>query len=79
MDNSTILLLRLLNEVDGSRICIAGFDGYEVENNYAEQNHEYNMCVAEIKTCADFISTKRGGDGAVREFIDWLIAGCSSP
>ncbi len=35
--------------------------------------------VAEVKACADFISTKRGGDGAVREFIDWLISGFSSP
>ncbi len=48
MDNSTILLLRLLNEVDVSRIGIAGFDGYEIENNYAEQNHEYNMCIDDV-------------------------------
>jgi len=29
--------------------------------------------VSEIKQIADFISNKNGGDGAVREFIDWLI------
>lgn len=29
--------------------------------------------VGEIKKLADFISTKNGGDGAVREFIDWLL------
>ena len=27
----------------------------------------------QIKDVADFISTKNGGDGAVREFIEWLI------
>lgn len=27
----------------------------------------------EVKKLADFISTKNGGDGAVREFIEWLI------
>ncbi len=29
--------------------------------------------VSEVKIIADFISTKNGGDGAVREFIEWLI------
>lgn len=29
--------------------------------------------VEEVKSIADFISTKKGGEGAVREFIDWLI------
>lgn len=28
--------------------------------------------VAEIKQISDFISTRNGGDGAVREFIEWL-------
>jgi 3-deoxy-D-manno-octulosonate 8-phosphate phosphatase (KDO 8-P phosphatase) len=28
---------------------------------------------AEIKEIADFIATKKGGDGAAREFIDWLV------
>lgn len=27
----------------------------------------------EVKDIADFVSNKNGGDGAVREFIDWLI------
>lgn len=29
--------------------------------------------VKEVKAVADFISKKNGGDGAVREFIDWLV------
>jgi 3-deoxy-D-manno-octulosonate 8-phosphate phosphatase (KDO 8-P phosphatase) len=28
--------------------------------------------VPEIKLAVDFIATKKGGDGAVREFIEWL-------
>ena len=29
--------------------------------------------VKKVKEIADFISTKNGGDGAVREFIEWLV------
>lgn len=29
--------------------------------------------VDEIKQCCDFVSKYRGGDGAVREFIEWII------
>ena len=29
--------------------------------------------VKKVKELADFISTKNGGDGAVREFIEWLV------
>lgn len=29
--------------------------------------------VKSVKELADFVSTKNGGDGAVREFIDWII------
>lgn len=29
--------------------------------------------VKEVKAIADFISTKKGGDGAAREFVEWLI------
>lgn len=29
--------------------------------------------VQQVKDIADFISTKNGGSGAVREFIEWLI------
>ncbi|MGN0414941.1 MAG: KdsC family phosphatase [Agathobacter sp.] len=31
--------------------------------------------VKKVKDIADFISTKNGGDGAVREFIEWLVDG----
>lgn len=27
-----------------------------------------------VQKVADFVATRRGGDGAVREFIDWLVA-----
>lgn len=27
----------------------------------------------EVKKIASFVSTKRGGDGAVREFIEWIL------
>jgi 3-deoxy-D-manno-octulosonate 8-phosphate phosphatase (KDO 8-P phosphatase) len=30
--------------------------------------------VEKVKATVDFVSTKRGGDGAVREFIEWLAA-----
>ena len=29
--------------------------------------------VKKVKKLADFVSTKNGGDGAVREFIEWLV------
>lgn len=29
--------------------------------------------VKKVKDIADFVSSKNGGDGAVREFIEWLI------
>lgn len=29
--------------------------------------------VARIKQISDFVSLRNGGDGAVREFIDWLV------
>ena len=29
--------------------------------------------VMKVKDLADFVSTKNGGDGAVREFIEWLV------
>lgn len=31
--------------------------------------------VAEVKKIADFVSRKNGGYGAVRDFIEWLVAG----
>ena len=29
--------------------------------------------VNKVKSIADFVSSKNGGDGAVREFIEWLV------
>lgn len=31
--------------------------------------------VKQVKDLAEFISSKNGGDGAVREFIEWLVDG----
>lgn len=31
--------------------------------------------VDKVKAIADFISTRNGGDGSVREFIEWILAG----
>ena len=30
--------------------------------------------VAAVKAAADFVSTKNGGEGAVREFIEWILS-----
>lgn len=43
MDNSTIMLMRMLNQLDVKEIAIAGFDGYDFmqnHENYAEQELE---------------------------------------
>ena len=41
LDNSTIMLLRLLDILGVSKISIAGFDGYSyTENNYATKSLE---------------------------------------
>lgn len=29
----------------------------------------------EVRETADFVSSRNGGDGAVREFVEWLLAG----
>lgn len=31
--------------------------------------------VEQVKAIADFVSPRRGGEGAVRDFIDWLLTG----
>ena len=31
-----------------------------------------NNAVQKVKDIADFVSTYNGGDGAVREFIEWI-------
>lgn len=33
-----------------------------------------NDAVLKIKDIADYISSKNGGDGAVREFVEWILA-----
>lgn len=48
-----------LNDYDAMKM--AGMKG--CPNDAAEQ----------IKAIADFVSAKKGGDGAAREFIDWLL------
>ena len=66
MDNSTILLLRLLNDIGVKNIGIAGFDGYSYDNNYAEKKYEVDISVNEAMfinkeledMLNDFIQTK---------------------
>lgn len=48
MDNSLILLLRLLNELDVESIGIAGFDGYELNHNYAIESMEYHITTNDV-------------------------------
>ena len=75
MDNSAILLLRLLNALGVKKIGIAGFDGYDYENNYAEQQHEYHLSVSEAifinkelkDMLADFMKTKN--ENVIVEFV----------
>lgn len=70
MDNSTIMLLRLLNQMDVATIAIAGLDGYDFLNNtenYADDvlelssisdhSDELNHEIADM--LADFIATKK--------------------
>ena len=33
--------------------------------------------VEKVRKVADFISEKKGGEGAVREFIEWLVKNCN--
>lgn len=60
MDNSTILLLRLLDSCKVSEIGIAGFDGYGYGKNYAEENNEVGLSYDE----AIFIN------GELQEMLD---------
>ncbi|MBE6649575.1 MAG: hypothetical protein E7614_08685 [Ruminococcaceae bacterium] len=70
MDNSTILLLRLLDKLDVKSIAIAGFDGYEIfKNNYANAELELSNVKeadtamtlnTEIKSMlSDYIETRK--------------------
>ena len=34
---------------------------------------EFHQAVKEVLEISDFISSKDGGNGAVREFIEWII------
>ncbi len=47
MDNSAILLLRLLNMLGAECIGVAGLDGYDYNNNYADDQMEYNVTLNE--------------------------------
>lgn len=47
-------------DVPGMRLC--GFKGCPAD------------AVREVQELADFISTRKGGEGAAREFIEWMIA-----
>ena len=48
-----------LNDLDCMRLC--GVVGCPAD------------AVSQVKEIADYISTKNGGEGAVREFIEWMV------
>lgn len=52
LDNSTILLLRLLDELNVASIAIAGFDGYDYQSegksNYASQDIQYALSLENL-------------------------------
>ena len=69
MDNSTILLLRLLDQVGVAMVGIAGLDGYDrvdIEGNYAKKAMELHFSAEEAaavnneieKMLEDFVATK---------------------
>ena len=43
MDNSTILLLRLLDKLGAKSISVAGFDGYGTDTNYSQKTMERQL------------------------------------
>lgn len=67
MDNSTILLLRLLDQLGVKCVFMAGFDGYTVSTNYASKDMERqlsgddaNKINKELEDMlADFMSSKK--------------------
>ena len=71
MENATILLLRLLDEIGVADIAIAGFDGYEYDSNshknYAQTNLELNEAFQKADTVnreiremlADYLATRK--------------------
>ena len=68
MDNSAILLLRLLNMLGAECIGVAGLDGYGYNNNYADDQMEYNVTLNEAivinrelrEMLQDFMAAKSG-------------------
>lgn len=69
MDNSAILLLRLLDQLEVREIAVAGLDGYSYGGNYAEtvmENLKDHAVIRELNAeiesmLVDFRDTKRGG------------------
>lgn len=64
MDNSAILLLRLLNLLEVNSIGIAGLDGYNYNHNYAESQMEYSISLR------DAIATNKELDEMLQDFME---------
>lgn len=63
---------------DFSSVAYIGDDMNDIESMYLVKEHGGLIaCPADaakqVIAIADFVSTKNGGDGAVREFIEWLL------
>ena len=71
-DNSTIMLLNLMKNLNPSKITIAGFDGFrtDVIQNYADSSYQNNRHKAEFDT----INAEVGA--MLAEIIKTLSPGC---
>ena len=47
MENSGVVCLNLLMHLGVKRVCLAGLDGYDYNNNYADDQMEYNVTLNE--------------------------------
>lgn len=66
---------------DLSKVLYIGDDLNDLSTMIAVKNEKGLVscpadAVDEVREIADFICTRNGGDGAVRECIDWLKRGC---
>lgn len=70
----------LENCIDGASVAYIGDDLNDLEcMQYVKSCGGTVGCpadaVAQVVEIADFVSEREGGNGAVREFIEWLLAG----
>lgn len=75
VENKIEVLKKIMSDMNLSKENIA-YIGDDLNDLECMRESEVVGCPADavpgIKSIADFISGKNGGDGAVREFIDWI-------